>query len=101
MNQQRLVQEIAGFVHHELDIRDRQGVVQLVEQLRPTAIIHCAAQPSHDRSAAIPFDDFDINAAGTINLLEAARRFSPDAPFIYLSTNKVYGDRPNRVPLVE
>ena len=101
MNQQRLVQEIAGFVHHELDIRDRQGVVQLVEQLRPTAIIHCAAQPSHDRSAAIPFDDFDINAAGTMNLLEAARRFSPDAPFIYLSTNKVYGDRPNTVVLVE
>ena len=54
-----------------------------------------------DRSAAIPFDDFDINAAGTMNLLEAARRFSPDAPFIYLSTNKVYGDRPNTVVLVE
>jgi len=101
LNQRRLVQEIAGFVHHELDIRDRQGVVQLVEQLRPSAIIHCAAQPSHDRSAAIPFDDFDINAAGTMNLLESARRFSPDAPFIYLSTNKVYGDRPNTVLLVE
>ena len=100
-NQQRLVREIAGFVHHELDIRDRQGVLQLVEQLRPSAIIHCAAQPSHDRSAAIPFDDFDINAAGTMNLLEAARRFSPEAPFIYLSTNKVYGDRPNTIQLAE
>jgi CDP-paratose 2-epimerase len=101
VNQRRLVQEIAGFVHHEIDVRNRQGVVQLVEQLRPSAIIHCAAQPPHDRSAAIPFDDFDINAAGTMNLLEAARRFSPDAPFIYLSTNKVYGDRPNTVVLVE
>ena len=88
LNQQRLVREIAGFVHYELDIRDRQGVVQLVERLCPSAIVHCAAQPSHDRSAAIPFDDFDINAGGTINLLEAARRFSPDAPFIYVSTTR-------------
>lgn len=101
LNQQRLVREIAGFVHHEFDIRDRQRVLQLVEQLRPSAIIHCAAQPSHDRSAAIPFDDFDINAGGTMNFLEAARRFSPDAPFIYLSTNKVYGDRPNKILLTE
>ncbi len=90
LNQRRLVQEIAGFVHHELDIRDRQGVVQLVEQLRPSAIIHCAAQPSHDRSAAIPFDDFDINAAGTMNLLESARRFSPDVPsFIFQRTRSM------------
>ena len=101
VNQQRLVREIANFVHHELDIRDRQGIAQLVEHLRPSAIIHCAAQPSHDRSAAIPFDDFDINAGGTMNLLEAVRRSSPDAPFVYVSTNKVYGDRPNSVPLEE
>ena len=101
MNQQRLVRQIANFVHHELDIRDRQGVVQLIEHLRPSAIIRCAAQPSHDRSAAIPFDDFDINAGGTMNLLEAARRSSPDAPLVYGSTNKVYGDRPNTVPLQE
>jgi CDP-paratose 2-epimerase len=100
-NQQRLVQEVAGFVHHELDIRDREGVSRLVQELGPGAIIHCAAQPSHDRSADIPFDDFDINATGTINILEAARRFSPEAPFIYLSTNKVYGDRPNTIELEE
>jgi CDP-paratose 2-epimerase len=100
-NQQRLVREVAGFVHHELDIRDRQGVSELIERLRPSAIIHCAAQPSHDRSAEIPLDDFDINATGTINLLEAARRFSPEAPFIFLSTNKVYGDRPNTIQLQE
>jgi CDP-paratose 2-epimerase len=101
LNQRRLVREIARFVHHELDVRDRQGMVRLVDQLRPSAIIHCAAQPSHDRSAAIPFDDFDINAGGTMNLLEAARQFSPDVPFIYVSTNKVYGDRPNTVRLQE
>lgn len=100
-NQRRLMREVAGFVHHELDIRDRQGVARLIEQLRPAAIIHCAAQPSHDRSADIPLDDFDINATGTINLLEAARQFSLEAPFVHVSTNKVYGDRPNTIPLVE
>jgi CDP-paratose 2-epimerase len=101
LNQQRLVREIANFVHHELDVRDRQGIARLLEHLRPSAVIHCAAQPSHDRSAAIPFDDFDINAGGTLNLLEAARRFCPEVPFVYLSTNKVYGDRPNTVALQE
>jgi CDP-paratose 2-epimerase len=101
LNQQRLVQELAGFVHHELDIRDRRGVDALIDELRPSAIIHCAAQPSHDRSADIPLDDFDINAGGTINVLEAARRFSPEAPFVFLSTNKVYGDRPNTIELEE
>ena len=100
-NQQRVVQEVAGFGHHELDIRDRAGVNALIEELRPDAIIHCAAQPSHDRSTDIPLEDFDINAAGTINVLEAARRFSPEAPFVFLSTNKVYGDRPNRIELEE
>jgi CDP-paratose 2-epimerase len=100
-NQERLKREVAGFVHHELDIRDRQGISRLIEQLRPGAIIHCAAQPSHDRSADIPLDDFDINAVGTINVLEAARRFSPGASFVYLSSNKVYGDRPNTIELEE
>ena len=101
LNQQRLTREVAGFVHHELDIRDRHSVSRLIEELRPSAIIHCAAQPSHDRSADIPFDDFDINATGTLNLLEAARQFSPESPFVYVSTNKVYGDRPNTIPLEE
>ena len=101
LNQQRLTREVAGFVHHELDIRDRHGVSRLIEELRPSAIIHCAAQPSHDRSADIPFDDFDINATGTLNLLEAARQFSPESPFVYVSTNKVYGDRPNTIALEE
>ncbi|MCM1981242.1 NAD-dependent epimerase/dehydratase family protein [Lyngbya confervoides] len=100
-NQQRLQETLKGFVHHELDIRDRQGVLDLIESLRPDAIVHTAAQPSHDRAAAIPFDDFDTNAVGTLNLLEAARQFTPEAPFVHLSTNKVYGDAPNEIPLVE
>jgi CDP-paratose 2-epimerase len=100
-SQQRLVESLPGFRHHELDIRNRQGVLDLVKVLRPVGIIHTAAQPSHDRAAAIPFDDFDTNAVGTLNLLEAARQFCPEAPFIHMSTNKVYGDRPNTIPLKE
>ena len=100
-NQRRLQDELPGFVHHELDIRDRAGVLALVQELRPSAIVHTAAQPSHDRAAAIPFDDFDTNAVGTLNLLEAARRACPEAPFVHMSTNKVYGDAPNLIPLVE
>lgn len=100
-NQRRLERTLNAFLHHELDIRDREGVVRLVEELRPSAIVHTAAQPSHDRAAAIPFDDFDTNAVGTLNLLEAARRGCPEAPFVHLSTNKVYGDRPNTIKLKE
>jgi CDP-paratose 2-epimerase len=100
-NQHRLQQELPGFKHHELDIRDRAGVLKLVETLKPVVIIHTAAQPSHDLAARIPFDDFDVNAVGTLNLLEATRRFCPESPFIHMSTNKVYGDRPNSIPLRE
>ena len=100
-NQQRLQRELPSFVHHELDIRDRAGVLALIDRLRPVLIVHAAAQPSHDRAAAIPFDDFDTNAVGTLNLLEAARRSCPESPFVYMSTNKVYGDGPNRIELTE
>ena len=100
-NQSRLQKQIPDFRHHELDIRDRQGVIDLVASVRPDVIIHTAAQPSHDRAAAIPFDDFDTNAVGTLNLLEAARRACPEAPFVHMSTNKVYGDRPNTIALQE
>lgn len=100
-NQQRLQTTLRGFEHHELDIRDRAGVLDLIARLRPAAIVHTAAQPSHDRAAAIPFDDFDTNAVGTLNLLEAARQSCPEAPFVHMSTNKVYGDRPNTLPLTE
>ena len=100
-NQQRLEKMLNNFTHHELDIRNREGVLELIKQLCPEAVVHAAAQPSHDRAAAIPFDDFDTNAVGTLNLLEAVRRAAPEAPFIFLSTNKVYGDAPNNIPLVE
>ncbi|MGI6087742.1 MAG: NAD-dependent epimerase/dehydratase family protein [Kiritimatiellia bacterium] len=100
-NQQRLMQTLSDFHHHELDIRDRQGVQNLLRELKPQTIIHTAAQPSHDRAAAIPFDDFDTNAVGTLNLLEAVRQACPESPFIHMSTNKVYGDRPNTIPLKE
>jgi CDP-paratose 2-epimerase len=97
----RLQREAPGYSHHALDIRDRSGVLALLEQLKPELIIHTAAQPSHDRAAAIPFEDFEVNAMGTLNLLEAARRFCPESPFIHMSTNKVYGDRPNLIRLKE
>jgi len=102
-NQQRLQSDLGGegFVHHEIDIRDRQGVLDLIAQVKPDAIVHAAAQPSHDRAAAIPFDDFDTNAVGTLNMLEAARQACPESPFVHMSTNKVYGDRPNTIALKE
>ena len=100
-NQARLAREIPGFVHHETDVRDRAGLARLVREIRPALIVHAAAQPSHDRAAAIPFDDFDTNAVGTLNLLEAARQSCPETPFVHMSTNKVYGDRPNTIPLRE
>ncbi len=100
-SQQRLESTLRNFRHHELDIRDRRGVADLFKELRPAAIVHAASQPSHDRAAAIPFDDFDTNAVGTLNLLEAARQTCPESPFVFMSTNKVYGDRPNTIPLVE
>jgi len=100
-NQQRLAESLPGFVHHEVDIRDRSGVFELVKTINPDVIVHTAAQPSHDRAAAIPFDDFDTNAVGTLNLLEAARQACPESPFVHMSTNKVYGDAPNSIALCE
>jgi CDP-paratose 2-epimerase len=97
----RLQREIPGYRHEALDIRDREGVLALLEELRPNLIIHTAAQPSHDKAAAIPFLDFEVNALGTLHLLEAARRSCPESPFIHMSTNKVYGDRPNAIALCE
>ncbi len=100
-SQRWLSETLPHFRHHELDIRNRQGVLALVKELKPAGIVHTAAQPSHDRAADIPFDDFDTNAVGTLNLLEAARRYCPESPFIHMSTNKVYGDLPNSIPLKE
>ena len=101
-NQNRLASQLgSSFHHHELDIRDRSGLLQLLKEIKPDAVVHTAAQPSHDRAAAIPFDDFDTNAVGTLNMLEAVRQACPESPFAHMSTNKVYGDRPNTIALVE
>jgi len=100
-NQQRLVAKHKNFKHHEIDIRDRSNILACLKHFRPEMIVHAAAQPSHDLAASRPFDDFDINATGTLNLLEATRRYTPEAVFVYMSTNKVYGDKPNMISLKE
>jgi CDP-paratose 2-epimerase len=100
-NRDRLERNYRAYTHHDVDIRDRAKLVDLVGAVRPSLIVHTAAQPSHDRAAAIPFDDFDVNAVGTLNLLEAARQFCRESPFIHMSTNKVYGDAPNLIALTE
>jgi CDP-paratose 2-epimerase len=100
-NLRRLKEHCPKFHHTPLDIRDRNGVATLIKGLRPDLIIHAAAQPSHDLAAKRPFDDFDVNAVGTLNMLEATRQSAADAVFIFMSTNKVYGDAPNELPLKE
>jgi len=100
-NLKRLRASCGSFEHHELDVRDRFAIQSLVKQVRPNLLIHCAAQPSHDLAKDRPFDDFEINATGTLNLLEAARLYCLDSPFVFMSTNKVYGDAPNELPLIE
>lgn len=100
-NQKRLADTYPTFRHAELDIRDRTGISHLMSSVQPDLIVHTAAQPSHDLASSRPFDDFDVNAGGTLNLLEATRRHAPEAVFVHMSTNKVYGDRPNRIKLKE
>jgi len=98
-----LLANVRGYEHHNIDIRDAQRIDELFKQHREqiSAIVHTASQPSHDGAAREPQTDFTVNANGTLNLLEAARNFCPEAPFIFCSTNKVYGDTPNRLPLRE
>lgn len=98
---ERLRREIPSYLHASLDIRDREGVASLIAQFKPGLLVHAAAQPSHDRAASIPFLDFEVNAGGTLNLLEAVRQSSPETVFVHMSTNKVYGDRPNRIRMKE
>jgi CDP-paratose 2-epimerase len=100
-NLNRLKKITHHFVHHDLDIRNRQAMLDLIKEHRPGFIVHCAAQPSHDLAKDRPFDDFEVNAVGTLNMLEGARQYCPESPFIYTSTNKVYGDSPNELPLQE
>src|ERR687892_2652528 len=98
-----LVERYPGFRSLELDIRDADGIEPVWERNARDLelVIHAAAQPSHDWAARDPQTDFGVNANGTLNLLEATRRHAPDASFIFISTNKVYGDAPNRLPLEE
>jgi CDP-paratose 2-epimerase len=90
-----------NFINFEIDIRNKNTILTLINDLRPDVLIHTAAQPSHDKAASIPFDDFETNANGTIHLLEAVRQYNKDCIFIHMSTNKVYGDKPNILNLVE
>lgn len=89
-----------NYLHYYADIAVKHDVDMIVSEFKPDVIIHCAAQPSHDLAAQIPFDDFSTNAIGTLNLLEATRKYASDAVFIYMSTNKVYGDNPNKISLM-
>jgi CDP-paratose 2-epimerase len=100
---ERLKTEVASFRHYSTDIRDAEQIDRIFEEYGSEIelVIHAAAQPSHDWAAGDPITDFTVNANGTSTMLEATRRFAPDAVFIYMSTNKVYGDRPNQLPLVE
>ncbi len=99
----RLKQEVPGYVHNDVDIRDEAEINRIFRSYGSEIklIVHTAAQPSHDWAARKPFVDFTVNANGTLTLLEATRQFAPDAVFIFVSTNKVYGDTPNFLPLVE
>ena len=98
---QNIIKKISNYVHFNFDIRNRKKVLNLIEKIKPDCIIHCAGQPSHDLAAKIPFDDFDTNAVGTFNLLESTRKFCKESVFVFLSTNKVYGDGPNLIKIKE
>jgi len=100
-NLNRLKRTTKNFEHANLDIRDRSALEELFKNHRFDLIVHCAAQPSHDKARDIPILDFEVNALGTLHLLEATRQHCPDAIFILMSTNKVYGDSPNEIPLEE
>jgi len=102
-NTQRLKQSLKNFTHYAIDIRNQEGVLEVFKRFADniSVVIHTAAQPSHDWAAKEPFTDFTVNANGTLVLLEATRLYCPDATFIFTSTNKVYGDAPNQLPLVE
>jgi CDP-paratose 2-epimerase len=98
-----LVRNVRGYEHNNIDIRDAIEIRELFKKYHGQieAVVHTAAQPSHDWAARDPQTDFSVNATGTLNLLEAAREYSPESPFVFTSTNKVYGDTPNRLPLRE
>jgi len=100
---QRLLKKHKRFKHHNVDIRNINGLKKIFRKYKKniSLVIHCAAQPSHDYGKNFPILDFNVNATGTLNLLEMTKQFCPDSPFIFMSTNKVYGDNPNNLKLVE
>ena len=100
-NQRRLQHDLPAFQHHEVDIRNRDAVLNLLADVKPDAIVHAAAQPSHDLAAKMPFEDFDTNANGNDEPAGTVRRHASEATFVYLSTNKVYGDAPNELAKAE
>lgn len=102
-NRERLESEIDRYKHYRVDIRNEEAIEEIFRRYKRAieVIIHTAAQPSHDWAKKDPMTDFTVNANGTLVLLEATRQYCPDAPFIFTSTNKVYGDRPNSLPLAE
>lgn len=100
-NRKLLEKKFPDYEHHSIDIRNKVKIDDLVKKTKPDLIIHTAAQPSHDWAAKEPLTDFTINAEGTLIMLEACRKYSPNAVFIFTSTNKVYGDNPNRLPIKE
>jgi CDP-paratose 2-epimerase len=98
---QRLKTQVPSYRHENISILDRERIRELIAGVSPSLLVHTAAQPSHDRAAAIPFLDFEVNAVGTLNLLQAVRETSPETVFVHMSTNKVYGDRPNAIAMKE
>jgi CDP-paratose 2-epimerase len=102
-NRDKLEKDLPGYTHYSSDIRDYPSIEKIFSKYSSDikAVIHTAAQPSHDWAAKEPFTDFGVNATGTLNILEATRKYCPGAVFIFTSTNKVYGDTPNFLPLVE
>ena len=99
----KLKKQIKNYIHYNVDIRNQNSLVKIFEKYKKNIkiIIHCAAQPSHDWAKNNPFVDFDINAKGTLNLLELTKKYCINVPFIFMSTNKVYGDNPNTLPIIE
>ena len=99
----KIIKENKNYIHHNIDIRNSQALDKLFKRYKNniSLIIHCAAQPSHDYGKNYPKIDFNVNATGTLNLLELTKKYCPNSPFIFMSTNKVYGDNPNKLKILE
>ncbi len=99
--QKKILSKNPLYIHIKADIRNQQRINEVIKKYKPQAVVHCAGQPSHDKAKDIPLEDFEINTVGTLYLLEAIRKNSPETTFVFTSTNKVYGDLPNKIPLRE